>query len=156
MFAFNEASEKEIEKILGKYPDRQSALLPLLTVTQRQERHISPDAMVEIGRRLDLSPAYVQSVASFYTMYHTEKVGRYLILFCINISCQLNGCDELLAYTAKKLGIEVGQTTPDDKFTLLREECLAACTGAPMMRINDTFYEFLTPAKIDEVIDSLE
>jgi NADH-quinone oxidoreductase subunit E len=89
-------------------------------------------------------------------MYHAEKVGRYLILFCINISCQLNGCDDLLAYTAKKLGIEVGQTTPDEKFTLLREECLAACTGAPMMRINDTFYEFLTPAKIDEIIDSLE
>jgi NADH-quinone oxidoreductase subunit E len=156
MFAFNEESEKKIAKILAKYPDRQSALLPLLTLTQRQERWVSPEAMVEIGRRLDLSPAYVQSVASFYTMYHAEKVGRYLILFCINISCQLNGSDELLNYTAKKLNISVGETTSDERFSLHREECLAACTGAPMMRVNDTFYERLTPERIDEIIDSLD
>ena len=150
--------KKKIEAILKKYPPehKRSALLPLLTLVQRQERYVSPDAMREIGRRLDLSPAYVQSVSSFYTMYSTERVGRYMILFCINISCQLNGCDALLEHTANKLNIKVGETTTDEKFTLHREECLAACSGAPMMRINDTFYENLTTQKIDQILDSLD
>jgi NADH-quinone oxidoreductase subunit E len=158
MFAFSKEAEKKIEKILKKYPEerKRSALLPLLTLVQRQERHVNPDAMREIGRRLDLSPAYVQSVCSFYTMYSNTPVGKYLILFCVNISCQLNGCDELLAHTAKKLNIEIGGTTDDMKFSLHREECLAACSGGPMMRINDTFYENLTAEKIDQVLDSLD
>ncbi len=158
MFAFSKEAEKKIEKILKKYPEgrKRSALLPLLTLVQRQERHVNPDAMREIGRRLDLSPAYVQSVCSFYTMYSNKPVGKYLILFCINISCQLNGCDELLAHTAKKLNIEIGGTTEDMKFTLHREECLAACSGGPMMRINDTFYENLTAEKIDQILGSLD
>ena len=155
MFAFSKESEEKIEKILKKYPTLQSALLPLLTLTQRQERYISADAMKEIARRLDLSPGYVQSVASFYTMYSFEPQGKYTILFCINISCQLNGCDALLDYTAKKLGIQPGGTTTDGRFTLKREECLAACAGAPMMRVNDKFYENLTQKRIDEILDSL-
>lgn len=156
MFAFSEEAEKQIERILKKYPEKQSALLPLLTLTQRQEGFVSPDAMREIARRLDLSPAYVQSVCSFYTMYHDHPVGKYLIMFCINISCQLNGCDELLEYTANKLNIKPGETTADKKFTLKREECLAACTGAPMMRINDTYYENLSRERIDKILDSLD
>ncbi len=156
MFAFSKDNEVKIETILKKYPTKQSALLPLLTLTQRQERYVSPEAMKEIARRLDVSPGYVQSVASFYTMYSFKPVGRYVILFCINISCQLNGCDALLAHTAKKLNIQPGETTADQKFTLKREECLAACAGAPMMRINDTFYENLTEKRIDEILDSLD
>lgn len=158
MFAFSKEDEERVEKILGKYPveRKRSALLPLLTLTQRRERHVSPDAMREIGRRLDLSPAYVQSVCSFYTMYSFEPVGKYTILFCVNISCQLNGCDALLEYTAKKLNIKAGETTADKKFTLRREECLAACSGAPMMRINDTFHENLTRGKIDQILDCLD
>ena len=158
MFVFSEEDEKQIVKILSKYPEEQkrSALLPLLTLVQRRERHVSPDAMRAIGKKLDLSPAYVQSVSSFYTMYSTTPVGKYLILFCINISCQLNGCDELLAHTARKLNIEIGGTTEDMKFTLHREECLAACSGGPMMRINDTFYENLTSEKIDQILGSLD
>ena len=131
-------------------------MLPLLTLVQRAERRVSPEAMVAISKKMDCSPAYVQSVMSFYTMYHAEKVGNYLILFCINISCQLNGCDKLLEYTAKKLSIKVGETTPDEKFTLHREECLAACTEAPMMRINDTYYGDLTEQRIDQVLGSLD
>lgn len=158
MFAFSKEDEERIEKILGKYPveRKRSALLPLLTLTQRRERYVSPDAMREIGRRLDLSPAYVQSVCSFYTMYSFEPVGKYTILFCVNISCQLNGCDALLEHTAKKLNIKAGETTADKKFTLRREECLAACSGAPMMRINDTFHENLTREKIDQILDCLD
>ena len=155
MFAFTQEEEKKIEKIIGKYPVKRSALLPLLTLVQRREGYISPDAMKAVGQKLELSPAYVQSVMSFYTMYHTHPTGKYIILFCINISCQLNGADELMQYASEKLDIKAGETTTDKKFTLHREECLAACCGGPMMRVNDTFYENLTKEKIDQVLDSL-
>ena len=89
-YKFTEDQEKEISGILEKYPVKTSALLPLLTLVQRSDQLVSPGAMVAIGEKLDVSPAYVQSVMSFYTMYHTKKVGKYMILFCINISCQLN------------------------------------------------------------------
>ena len=155
-YKFTENQEKEISGILEKYPVKTSALLPLLTLVQRSEQLVSPEAMVAIGEKLDVSSAYVQSVMSFYTMYHTQKVGKYMILFCINISCQLNGCDKLLEHTARKLNIKVGETTSDEKFTLHREECLAACTEAPMMRGNDTYYGNLTEQRIDQIIDSLD
>ena len=155
-YKFTEDQEKEISNILEKYPVKTSALLPLLTLVQRSDSLVSPGAMVAIGEKLDVSPAYVQSVMSFYTMYHTKKVGKYMILFCINISCQLNGCDKLLEHTARKLNIKVGETTSDEKFTIHREECLAACTEAPMMRVNDTYYGNLTEQRIDQIIDSLD
>lgn len=155
-FAFSESSEKRIAEILAKYPHKQSALLPLLALAQRQEGHISPEAMEEIARRLDCSPAYVQSVCSFYSMFYTRPVGKYVIQFCINISCHLNGCDDLLEYTAKKLQIKVGETTPDKKFTLLKEECLAECSAAPAMRVNDAYHVNLTPQKIDQILKSLD
>ena len=106
-YKFSEDQEKEIAAIFAKYPVKASAMLPLLTLVQRADQVVSPEAMVAIGKKLDVSPAYVQSVLSFYTMYHTEKVGKYMILFCINISCQLNGSDKLLEHTAKKLNIKV-------------------------------------------------
>ena len=155
-YKLSKVQENEISRILAKYPVKTSALLPLLTLVQRADKVVSPDAMVAISKKLDVSPAFVQSVMSFYTMYHTEKVGKYMILFCINISCQLNGCDKLLEHTAKKLNIKVGETTSDKKFTLHREECLAACTEAPMMRVNDTYYGNLTEQRIDQIIDSLD
>ena len=155
-YKFSKVQENEISRILAKYPVKTSALLPLLTLVQRADQVVSPEAMVAISKKLDVSPAFVQSVMSFYTMYHTEKVGKYMILFCINISCQLNGCDKLLEHTAKKLNIKVGETTSDKKFTLHREECLAACTEAPMMRVNDTYYGNLTEQRINQIIDSLD
>ena len=155
-YKFTEDQEKEISGILDKYPVKTSALLPLLTLVQRSDQLVSPGAMVAIGEKLDVSPAYVQSVMSFYTMYHTKKVGKYMILFCINISCQLNGCDKLLEHTARKLNIKVGETTSDEKFPLHREECLAACTEAPLRRVNDTYYGNLTEQRIDQIIDSLD
>ncbi len=156
MFVFNPDSEKRIVKILAKYPVKQSALLPLLTLTQEQEGYISPDAMIEIGRRLDVSPAYVESVCSFYTMYFTKPVGRYVIKFCINISCHLNGCDDLLSYTENKLGIKAGETTDDKKFTILKEECLAACCEAPVMQVNNKYFVNVNPQKVDEVLAKLK
>ena len=155
MYVFTQEDENKIENIVRKYPVKQSALLPLLTLVQRRDGYISPEAMQAIGKKLDLSPGYVQSVMSFYTMYHTEPTGKYIILFCHNISCQLNGADDLVAYTGNKLGVNSGGTTKDKKFTLHKEECLAACCGAPMMRVNDIYHENLTREKIDKILDSL-
>ena len=156
MFAFTETSETRIEKILAKYPEdrKLSAILPLLTLAQAQEGYITPEAMTEIGKRLDVSPAYVESVCTFYTMYYTKPVGKYVVKFCINISCHLNGCDNLLEYTEKKLGIKEGETTPDKKFTLLKEECLAACCEAPVMQVNNKYHVNMTPDKVDQVLES--
>jgi len=156
MFAFTETSETRIEKILAKYPEgrKVSALLPLLTLAQAQEGYVTPEAMVEIGQRLDVSPAYVESVCTFYTMYYTKPVGKYVVKFCINISCHLNGCDNLLEYTEKKLGINEGETTSDKKFTLLKEECLAACCEAPVMQVNNKYHVNMTPEKVDQVLES--
>ncbi len=158
MFAFSETSEKEIEKQLVKYPPerKKSAILALLRIAQQQNGYVSAEAMEEIGRRLDLSPAYVESVCSFYTMYYTRPVGKYVIMFCINVSCHLLDCDNLLEHTAKKLNIQVGETTADKMFTLLREECLAECSRAPVMRINNDYHVNLTPQKIDQILDSLK
>ena len=124
MFTFTQEDEKKIEKIVEKYPVKQSALLPLLTLVQRREGYISPEAMQAIGKKLDLSPGYVQSVMSFYTMYHTEPTGKYIILFCHNISCQLNGADDLFAYTGQKLGVIGGGTTEDNKLRFIRKNVL--------------------------------
>ena len=156
MFAFNDTSEIRIKKIMAKYPEdrKVSALLPLLTLAQAQEGYVTPEAMVEIGQRLDVSPAYVESVCTFYTMYYTKPVGKYVVKFCINISCHLNGCDNLMEYAEKKLGIKEGETTPDKKFTLLKEECLAACTEAPVMQVSNKYHVNMTPEKIDQVLES--
>lgn len=156
MFVFSEASEKQAEKILSRYPFKKSAMLPLLALAQKQEGYITPEAMVDIADRLDVSPAYVQSVVTFYTMFYTKPVGEYVIQFCINISCYLNDCDSLLDYIAEKLKIKVGETTADKRFTLLREECLAACSAAPVMRVNNVYHENLTREKIDRILNSLE
>ncbi len=156
MFVFTETAESRIEKILAKYPFKKSALLPLLTLAQEQEGYVTPEAMIEIGKRLDVSPAYVESVCTFYTMYFTKPVGKYVIKFCINISCHLNNCDNLLDYATNKLGIQVGETTPDKKFTVLREECLAACSEAPVMQVNNKYYVDMTPEKVDQVLGSLK
>ena len=156
MFVFTETAESRIEKILAKYPFKKSAMLPLLTLAQKQEGYVTSEAMVDIGRRLDVSPAYVESVCTFYTMYFTKPVGEYVIKFCINISCHLNGCDNLLDYTVNKLDIQVGETTPDKKFTVLREECLAACSEAPVMQVNNKYYVDMTPEKVDQVLGSLK
>ena len=158
MFAYSETIEKEVQETLKKYPSERkvSALLPMLRLAQKQEGRITPDAMIEIARRLGVSPAYVQSVCTFYTMYHLEPVGKYVIRFCHNISCYLNGADSLLDYIQEKLKVKIGGTTEDEKFTLIKEECLAECCAAPVMRINDTYYVNLTKQTVDVILAALD
>lgn len=147
----------EIDRLIGLYPQKRSALLPALWVAQKEQGFIGRIPMEEIARKVDASPAYVAGVVSFYTMYYTKPVGRWVLQVCTTLPCYLRGADRLVERIRKKLGIEVGETTKDGKFTLLTVECLGSCGTAPMLQLNDDFHENLEPLeKIDQLLDSLE
>jgi NADH-quinone oxidoreductase subunit E len=143
----------EIEELLTRYPDSRSLVIPMLHLAQAQEGYVSGAGMEEIGTVLGLSPGYIQSVATFYGMYRFKPCGKNIVNMCDNISCALLGADNLVEYVAKKLGIEVGGTTSDMKFTLETVECLGACDRAPVMLINETLYDYLTQEKIDKILE---
>jgi NADH-quinone oxidoreductase subunit E len=150
----------EIDHWLTRYPaDRkQSALLAALREVQHENGgYLTTELMDAVADYLDLPAIAVYEVATFYSMFETHPVGRHNIAVCTNISCMLRGGDAILAHIEKKLGIKLGESTPDNKFYLKREEeCLAACCGAPMMQVDHVYYEHLTPEKVDQVLDSLE
>jgi NADH-quinone oxidoreductase subunit E len=150
----------EIDHWLTRYPaDRkQSAVLAALREVQHENHgYLTTELMDAVADYLDLPAIAVYEVATFYSMFETQPVGRHNIAVCTNISCMLRGGDAILAHIEKKLGIKLGESTPDGKFYLKREEeCLAACCGAPMMQVNHIYYEHLTPEKVDQVLDSLE
>ena len=149
----SEQSKTEILKIRDEYPDAQSALLPALCLAQQDYGGWLPeDAFDEVATLMDLPPTEVAAVASFYTMLNRRPVGQHLVQVCTNISCSLLGAEHLLDYVARKLGIGVGETTPDGRFTLLEVECLGSCGTAPMMQIDDTYYENLTEEKVDSIL----
>lgn len=149
----SEQSKTDILKIRDEYPDAQSALLPALFLAQQDcGGWLSKAAFDEVATLMDLPSSKVAAVASFYTMLNKRPVGQHLIQVCTNISCSLLGAEHLLDYVARKLGIGVGETTPDGKFTLLEVECLGSCGTAPMMQVNDTYYENLTEEKVDSIL----
>ena len=150
---FNKKSESEIEAILKRYPRKQAALLPVLWVAQRQFGWISQEVMDLVARTLDLSPAHVYGVTTFYTMFHREPVGKFQIEVCQTLPCALMGCERILDHLKKRLEIDVGETTKDKRFTLKTAECLASCGTAPAMRVNDKYYENLTNAEIDHLLE---
>lgn len=151
----SERAREEIRGLQTHYPHPRSALMPALDVAQRELGWLPEQALVEVGEILDLTPAEVLSVASFYTMYHRQPVGKYLIQVCTNVSCSLLGAEHLLDYIRQKLGIGVGETTPDGLFTLMEVECLGSCGTAPVMQVNDRYYEGLTREKVDQVLKGL-
>ena len=150
----------EIDHWLTRYPPdrKQSAVLAALREVQHENGgYLTTELMDAVADYLGLPPIAVYEVASFYSMFELEPVGRHNIAVCTNISCMLRGGDTVLAYIEKKLGIKLGESTPDGKFYLKKEEeCLAACCGAPMMQVDHVYYEHLTPEKVDQVLDSLE
>lgn len=138
-----------------KYPRRKSVILPALTVAYRQVGHLSDQIYREISDIIEVPYIEVAEAASFYTMFPKEPVGKYLIQVCHNISCALLGADSLVGYLEEKLGIKKGETTPDNLFTLISVECLGSCASAPMMQINDKYYENLTREKVDRILEEL-
>jgi NADH-quinone oxidoreductase subunit E len=153
MRVLSEESVAGIHEYAAKYPQSRSALLPALHVGQNQVGWVSRDVMEDVAEVLGLAVDQVEEVATFYTMYYTEPVGKYVLEVCKTAPCAYLGADEIIDYIADRLGIEPGQTTPDGMFTLLRVECLASCHRAPIMQVNHRYYQDLTPEKIDQLLD---
>lgn len=149
----------EIDKWLTRYPaeQRRSAVIPALHLVQRDNGGwLTTELMDAVADYLGMPRIAVYEVGTFYSMFVHEPTGRHKINVCTNVSCMLCGSDEVVAHLQKRLGIKFGETTPDNKFTLREVECLAACGGAPMMQVDRTYYENLTPEKIDQILDGID
>ena len=145
---FGEQAEQEFAAILTRYPEKRSALLPFLHALQREQGHLSPAAMEEVARRLDLQPVQVLEVASFYSWFNLRPVGKHRLQVCHNLSCTLRGAEQILATLKDALRIQEDGTTADGLFTLQRVECLASCGSAPVMQVNDEYHENLSPESV--------
>jgi NADH-quinone oxidoreductase E subunit len=156
MVEFNQKALAEKDRIMSKYPIPQAACLPLLHLAQQEFGHVSLEAMEYVAGLVSLSPSRVYGVATFYTMYNQTPVGKNLVQVCMNICCAIRGAEEVFEYISSKLGIKEGETSADGKFSLMKVECLGACGNAPMMQINDDYFEDLTRAKVDAIFDKLK
>jgi len=156
----SEETTREIDHWVAKFPPgrHRSACIAALRAAQEQNHgHLTADLMDAVAEYLKLPPIQVYEVASFYSMFEIHPCGRHHVSICTNISCMLNGGEELLAHAERKLGIRVNQSTPDGRIFLKKEEeCLAACTGAPMLMVDHVFHEHLTPEKLDAILDGLK
>jgi NADH-quinone oxidoreductase subunit E len=150
--------DREVAAILRRYPAdrRPAALLPVLRTAQELFGHLSPEVQSLAAARLDVSPARVDEVATFYVMFHTRPVGRHVVEMCTNVSCCLTGAERIWEHLRTKLGVEPGQTTADGRITLREVECLGSCGTAPAMLVDDEMHERLTVEKVDQILGRLE
>ncbi len=153
--AFSDTGRAEFERLLTRYPDKEAAILPALHLAQKEFGYVSDEAIEYIAGLLGTSPAVIEGVASFYTMYNRKPVGRYHVQICRNLSCSLMGAETLIAHVSGKLGIRPGETTANGRFTLTEVECLGSCGTAPVMMVNDDYHENLTESAIDAILDGL-
>lgn len=155
-FSFTKERRIEADEILKRYPSKRAAILPVLWLVQEQEGYVPAGAVEFVARFLDITATEVWGVVTFYTMFNRKPIGRHHIQICTNLCCRLKGADWLLEYVKEKLGINVGQTTPDKKFQLSTVECLGSCGTAPMMQIDNDYYENLDAEKVDKIISGLK
>lgn len=153
---FSEELKARITDRVNNSETKQSALIPILHEVQDELGHISNESMEEIAITLNISPACVQNVVTFYTMYFSEPKGKHVIWLCRTLSCALRGAEHVEHYIGDKLNIKTGQTTPDGKITFMEAECLAACGTAPVMLVDDDLHENLTKNKVDSILESLK
>ena len=155
--AFTTERLAKAKEIIARYPEgkQKSALLPLLHLAQEQYGWVSPEVMDYVAGLLNILPIEVYEVASFYTMFHLDPVGKHVIEYCLTGPCCLMGGEDVYGYLKTKLGINTGETTPDGKFTIKEVECLAACGWGPVFQVREKYYMNLTNDKIDEIIDEL-
>jgi NADH-quinone oxidoreductase subunit E len=152
---FPPEARERIDRILARYPTKQAALLPILWVAQETWGWVSREAAEEVARIVEVPAAHVSGVLTFYTMFNLAPVGRHLLQFCTSISCHLAGAGDLVDHCRRRLGVELGQTTPDGKFTLAEVECIAGCDRAPSMMVNDAYHEPMDAPKLDALLDRL-
>ncbi len=153
---FSQETLKRFGEIVGRYPKKDAAMLPVLYLAQREFGYLSPEAIEYVAELMEVSPARVYGVVTFYTMLNMKPIGKYHIQVCRTLPCALVGAEKITTLLKAKLGIQAGETTPDGKFTLSEVECLASCGTGPMMQINDDYYENLTQGKVEEILGSLK
>ncbi|MEK6600024.1 MAG: NADH-quinone oxidoreductase subunit NuoE [Deltaproteobacteria bacterium] len=147
---------ENIKKAIDKYPRKRFASMDALMIAQEECGCLTEEVLKEVAYMLDIAPVQLNQVAAFYTMYNKKPVGKYHIQVCTNVPCSLLGAEHIAELISKKLGIKKGETTPDKRFTLSEVECLGSCGTAPMMQINDDYYENLTEENIEEILKGLK
>src|SRR5712692_7221930 len=152
---FSPEVEAEIDSHLAKYPVKRSAILPLMFIVQRERGYLDPPGVQYLANRLQLRVTDIWEVATFYSMIRTVPIGKYHIQVCKTLSCKLLGSEKITRHCSEKLGIRVGETTSDGRFSLSEVECLGSCGTAPMFQVNFAYHENLTADKVDQILDSL-
>jgi NADH-quinone oxidoreductase subunit E len=152
---FSQETEDKFRHLLSIYPQRRSALIPMLLIAQREHGYVTNDDIEFVAKLVELSASEVESILSFYTLLRRRPVGKHHILVCTNLSCLLTGSDEIEACIKRKLGVDFGQVTPDGLFSAIEFECLGSCTTAPVIQVNGDFYENLDVKKTEAIIDDL-
>jgi NADH-quinone oxidoreductase E subunit len=152
----SQSLREQIQAEISKYPEKRGALFPALHLIQHHHGYVSEEIACELAEILEILPIQVLEVVSFYNMFHSEPQGRHEVCVCTNLPCSLRGARSLMRELESHLGIHEGETTPDGRVTLVREECLGACAYAPMMRVDDRYCEDLDAESAKAVLDSLE
>ena len=155
-FAFNDDSEKQFQWLLKRYPEKRAVLLPAFRLAEEQQGYVDQVSMDYIAGRLDLPPAYVLGVFTFYSHYRRPDEGKYIVMVCATLPCALMGAQNVADTFKEELKLGIGETSKDKKFTLKKVECLGSCVTAPVVQINDDFYENLTAQKIKEICAALK
>ena len=157
VFAAGSARRKELDELLTRYPTKMAALLPALWMVQHERGWVSDEGMAEVADVLDLTPAYVKGVVTFYTMYHQHPVGKYFIQVCTTSPCNVCGAEDVVhAFLQHTKCGELGITSPDGRYTVIEVECLGACGFATPVMINERFVESVTPERVPEILAGLQ
>ena len=152
---FSQETEARFQHLLSIYPQKRSALIPMLLIAQREHGYVTNQDIERVAELVGLSTSEVESILSFYTLLRRRPVGKYHILVCTNLACMLTGSDEIEACLKHKLGVNFGEVTPDGLFSAIEFECLGSCTTAPVIQVNGDFYENLDVKKTETIIDDL-
>lgn len=155
-FKFTQENLNKVNDAIKRYPAKQAAIMPVLWIAQEQNGWISNEVMQEVAKVLDLNPEEVLGVVTFYTMYHQKPMGKYHLQVCTNVSCMLRGAYDIYENVKKNLGIENLQVTTDQKFSLEEVECMGSCGTAPMIAVNENYYENLSVEKVNKLLEDLK
>jgi NADH-quinone oxidoreductase subunit E len=152
---FSPGTEEKFKHLVSIYPQKRSALIPMLLLAQKEHGYVKAETIEYVGKYLDLNPSEVDSIMSFYTLLRRQPVGKYHILICTNLACLLQGSDDIVACIKRKLGVGLGEVTPDGLFSAIEFECLGSCTTAPCVQVNGEFHENLDVEKTEKLLDEL-
>ena len=153
---FSPQALQKVSEVIGRYPHKQSAVVPVLYLAQEEFGHLSQEAIEYVANLMEIPAARLYGIVSFYTMLNMKPVGRHHIQVCRTLPCALQGAGKIIAFLKERLAVDLGETTPDGKFTFSAVECLASCGTAPVMQINDAYYENLSPEKIEKILGFLK